>query len=127
VRTTGAPAALRLSVDRDTLDAGMRDVAHVTVEVVDARGTVVPDASQRVTFDVTGAGRFLAAGNGDPRDHDPYRAPSRRAYHGLVLAFIEGGDAPGTIRVTARTNGLPATTAAIVVRRGTPPPPRAAP
>ena len=116
VRTAGAPVELRLSVDRDTVDAGRGDVAHVTVEIVDAAGTVVPDASNRISFDVDGAGRFLAAGHGDPRDHDPYQVPSRRAHHGLALAMIQAGDAPGTIRVTARADGLPAAVVTIAVR-----------
>lgn len=118
VRTAGPPAALRLSVDRDTIDAGERDVAHVRVEVVDANGTVVPNASNRIRFEVTGAGRLLAVGNGDPRDHDPYQADSRRAFHGLALAFIEAGEQPGPIRVTARADGLRAASVEVVVRRG---------
>lgn len=122
VRTTGPPVALRLSVDRDTLLAGVRDVAHVTVEVVDAEGSVVPSASDRITFVVEGAGRRLAVGNGDPRDHDPYQADRRRAHHGLALAFVQSMDEVGPVRVTARADGLGSAALDLVVVPGSPAP-----
>lgn len=106
VHTAGAPAALRLSVERDTIRSRIRDVAHVEVEVIDANGVVVPMASDLVRFTVEGPGRWLAAGNGDPTDHGSYQAMERRAFHGLLLAMIQSTDETGTIRVTAQADGL---------------------
>jgi beta-galactosidase len=106
VRTAGAPAALRLRVDRDTIRSRIRDVAHVEVEVVDADGVVVPMASDLVRFTVDGPGRLLAVGNGDPTDHSSYQAAEHHAFHGLLLAMIQSTDETGTIRVAARADGL---------------------
>jgi beta-galactosidase len=108
-----------LTVDRPEIRSRVRDVAHVTVEVVDANGVVVPDADDVVEFTVEGAGRLLAVGNGDPTDHDPYQAARRRAFHGMLLAMIQSGDRTGTIRVTARAEGLgPMSTVITVVPEG---------
>ena len=100
VRTAGAPAALRLSVDRPVITTAPGDLAHVVFEVVDAQGVVVPTADNRVTITVEG-GTLLVMDNGDLRDHDPYRSDNRRAFKGRGLAAVRG-DTRGRIRVTAK-------------------------
>ena len=106
VRTAGAPAALRLSVDRSAIRAGERDVAHVTMAVVDAAGTVVPDADPRIAVAVEGPARLLAVGNGDPADHTRYGLPYRNTHHGLALALVQSTDETGAVTVTATAEGL---------------------
>jgi len=122
VRTAGRPAALRLSVDRDTIRSGVRDVAHVTVEVVDEHGVVVPASDASVEVSLTGPARVLALGNGDPTDHTTYGLPRRSAFHGLLLAMVQSLDRTGTVHVTARTGGLLEASLDLVVIPGTPPP-----
>ena len=110
VRTAGAPAALVLSADTDHLRADGADVASVAVSVVDAAGTVVPNADNLIRFKVEGPGALLATDNGDPSSHEPYQAPQRRAFHGLALALVRAGATPGDLRLTAEADGLrPAT------------------
>jgi beta-galactosidase len=106
VRTAGPAAALRLSADRAEILSEIRDVAHVEVRVVDAAGIVVPTSSHLVQFTVDGPARILAVGNGDPTDHSPYQASERRAFHGMLLAMIQSASRAGTVRVTARAEGL---------------------
>jgi beta-galactosidase len=118
VRTTGAPAALRLSVDRSRIRSRERDVAHVRVEVVDADGRVVPYADDLVRFTVDGPARLIGVGNGNPTDHSSYQAPERRAFHGLLLALVQSTDEVGQVRVTARAEGLEAASVGITVVRG---------
>jgi beta-galactosidase len=106
VRTAGPAAALRVQADRTAIAAGERAVAHVEVAVVDASGTVVPDAEDLVQLDVEGPARLIAVGNGDPEDHSSYRVPRRRAFHGLLLGFVQSTDETGRVRVTATAKGL---------------------
>jgi beta-galactosidase len=120
VRTAGPPARLRLTVDRDTVLAGERDVAHVVVEVVDAEGTLVPLADDRIRFSVEGPGRLLAVGNGDMQDLESYQTDNRRAYHGMAVAMVQSDEETGTIRVRASAEGLPAETIEVEVRPGQP-------
>ena len=47
VSTTGEPAAIGLSADREAIAADRRDVAHVTVEILDATGQGGADGRQR--------------------------------------------------------------------------------
>ena len=124
--TAGAPAALRLSADEAVSRAGApslpgdtailadgEDALPVAVTVVDAQGHTMPTASDLVTFSVTGPGRIVGVGNGDPSDHSPDKATQRRAFNGHCLTVV-GADRPGQITITARAPGLaPAT---LVVR-----------
>jgi beta-galactosidase len=76
VHTAGAPAAIRLSVDRDSIIADGYDVMHITVEIVDSAGVVVPVADNLVRFTVEGQGRIIGVGNGNPSDHSSFQGPS---------------------------------------------------
>jgi beta-galactosidase len=73
VETAGPPAALRLAVDRAAIAADGEDAAVVAVQVVDARGRLVPTAEPALAFVVEGGGRILGVGNGDPGSHEPDR------------------------------------------------------
>jgi beta-galactosidase len=115
VRTAGLPAAIRLSVDRDTVTTGASDVAHVTFEIVDSAGTVVPTTENLVSFTATG-GKILVVDNANLRDLDPYRSDRRRAFNGRGLAILRA-EQPGVLRVSASAAGLsPASVTAQVVR-----------
>jgi beta-galactosidase len=89
VATTDAPAAIDLSADRSTIAADRRDVAHITVRIVDAKGTTVPTADNEVVFDVAGEGRLIGLDNGDMRSHEDYKGRTRRAYNGMCLAILQ--------------------------------------
>ena len=120
VATTGAPAALRVTpvaVGAPTYAADGQDVALFTVEVVDAAGAVVPNASPRITFTVAGPGAVYGLGNGDPADHMPDKVGdpalpyggvwARSAWMGLARAIVQTqAGAPGTITLTASAPGL---------------------
>jgi len=118
VRTAGPAASLRLRVDRAEIRAGIRDVAHVEVAVVDTGGVVVPTSDDLVRFTVEGVARLLAVGNGDPRDHGSSQARERRAFHGLLLAMIQSGDKSGKVRVTAAADGMAPASIEITVLPG---------
>ncbi len=97
IRTTGAPAAVRLSVDYRE-----HDIAMLRAEIVDENGLVVPDGGQPLTFE-TDSGKILGTANGDPSDHMPPNGPVRRAFHGLAQAVVKAGNGA---RVTVAAEGL---------------------
>ena len=101
IHTTGMPAAIRLSVDRNTINADPSDVAHVKVEVVDENGYVVPDANNLIQLTVEGAGNLIGFDNGNPRDSTSMKSSQRRTFNGLALAVIQSDSKPGSIRVQA--------------------------
>jgi beta-galactosidase len=69
--TTGEPAQIQLTSDRQTINADGEDVAVFTVSALDANGRLVPTAHNKIKFSVEGKGRILGVGNGDPSCHEP--------------------------------------------------------
>ena len=118
VKTAGAPAAIRLTADRDTITTGSGDVAHLSFEIVDSAGTVVPTAENRVSFSATG-GELLVVDNANLQDLEPYRRDTRRAFNGRGLAILRARE-PGVLRVTATASGLNPATVSIQVVRAAP-------
>jgi len=106
IHTTGAPVAVKLSVDTTIVNVTARDVAHIKIEVVDANGLVVPDAGNLLEVTVSGAGKLIGLDNGNPTDLTPMKSNQRKLFNGLALAVIQPGEAAGNIQVSVSAAGL---------------------
>jgi beta-galactosidase len=113
ISTTGAPAAIDLSADRDVIFADRRDVAHIIVKITDDRGRIVPIADNELTFDVEGEGKLIGVDNGNPSSHESYKSNRRKAFNGLCLAIVQSTATPGRVRVTATSPSLKSDAVAI--------------
>ena len=71
VETTGKPAMIQLIPERSTIRADGEDLAIIAIQVLDDQARLVPTAENEVSFLITGAGRILGTGNGDPASHEP--------------------------------------------------------
>lgn len=96
--TAGEPARVELSVDY----AG-KDLVFVTAAVLDARGNLVPDASDRISFAVDGKAQILATDAGDPTSHQAFGLPQINAFNGLASLIVRRS---GKFAVTAEASGL---------------------
>jgi len=108
--TTGVPAGIALAPDRSALTADGADLAWISVSVVDDKGRVVPTAGNRVRFSVSGPGKVLGVGNGDPACHESVKASQRSAFNGLCMVLVQTTRTPGDIVLTAISDGLKPTT-----------------
>ena len=113
VTTTGKAAKLKADADRKTITADGKDLSYIEVDVTDANGHIVPEAANRVTFDVKGAGKLVGVDNGSSPDHDSYQADNRKAFSGKVLAIVQSTKEAGEITVTAKADGLQSSTVKI--------------
>ncbi len=107
VETTGAPSQIDLQADRSAIAADGKDLSFVTLQMVDDEGLLVPNAMSQVEFSIEGPGEIVATDNGDPTDMTEFPSNQRNAFNGLCLAIVKGipGE-PGTIRLTAESEGL---------------------
>ena len=78
----------------------------VEIGTCDQQGYPVENACDRVTVEVTGAGRLVGLDNGDSTDEDSYKGISRRLFNGKLLAMIQTDNAPGEIEVLVTAPGL---------------------
>jgi beta-galactosidase len=71
VETANKAAAVQLTSNSATIQADGEAVSIITVRVIDADGRLVPDAANQVAFTLTGPGKIIGVGNGDPSSHEP--------------------------------------------------------
>jgi beta-galactosidase len=105
--TTGAPAAIKLSAQRDEIDADGEDIAIVRAEVLDGGGRHVPTADNFINFKISGAGVLLGVGNGDPNCQESDKEPKRSLFSGLAQLIVQATQIPGVITIDAYTEEFP--------------------
>jgi beta-galactosidase len=106
IRTTGEPAALQVASDCKELSADGRAVAHLAVNVVDARGDRVPGSTNLISFDIEGSASLIGVDNGNATSHESYQSKQRLAYDGRCLAIIQSNRKPGPVRIRIHADGL---------------------
>jgi beta-galactosidase len=116
IKTAGAPAKLVLKPDRTTLYADGNDVSCIEVDILDADNNPVFAANNTVQFTFTGPGRNIGIASGDFMNNEPFKATSRKAYHGKALIVIQSLMNPGAINVTVNSEGLTPATLTLTTR-----------
>ena len=106
VKTAGKPHHIELKVDRATIEANGKDLAFVTVSVVDKDGNLCPAADNLIEFSVAGEGHYRAGANGNSVSLELFHEPRMKVFSGMMTAIVESNDTPGTITLTARSKGL---------------------
>lgn len=106
VKTAGKPARIHLIADRPVIGASGNDLSFVTIQVLDAKGNIVPDANNLVEFDLVGNGFIAGVDNGAQTSLEPFKAKQRKAFNGLCLAIIQSNNKAGKIVLKASAKGL---------------------
>ena len=86
--TTGLAAGIRLSADRQIIDADGYDLSFVAVEAVDAQGLPHPTASEMLRFRVDGAGELYGVDNGNAADTLCLKGAQKALFSGKALAVV---------------------------------------
>lgn len=106
VKTAGKPHHIELSTYRASLDADGKDLAYVTVKVVDKDGNLCPLDGRLMTFSVDGAGVYRASANGDPTCLDIFHEPQMHAFGGMLTVIVQAGETPGDVTLNVNAKGL---------------------
>ena len=104
-----------LKIDRSFVEDMLnvpRQASIVRAIIVDENGVRCPNAFHLIEFNVEGAGKLIATDSGDQYGHEPYISNERSAYMGECIAIIRANKHSGTIRVTARAEGIEGVTTA---------------
>jgi len=118
--TSGEPAQLRLTADRAALHADGQDLSFITVEALDAKGRLQPNADQMITFQISGPGVIAAVGNGDGTSDEPYQGSQRKLFQGRAQVIVRASKTPGEIQVKATAPGLSSAQQSIETQPATP-------
>ncbi len=106
LKTAGAPAKVILSANRKKISNDWDGVCEITAQITDENGTIIPTASDFISFKTSGPGEIAAADNADNASHEPFQASERRAFEGRCVAFVKATDSKGRIEITALSPGL---------------------
>ena len=119
-RTAGEPTQMKFSVETPDhepiacmvegctdehnvlLNADGKDLAFITVSLLDKDGNECPLADDELTFEVTGAGTFKAACNGDATSLEPFTQPHMRLFSGKLVILVQSKVQKGDIILTVK-------------------------
>lgn len=116
VRTAGKPHHIELVTDRSSLQADGKDLAYVTLRIVDKDGNLCPNDGRLVSFKVKGAGKYRASANGDPTCLDLFHKPEMHAFGGMLTVIVQSGEKTGKIELQATAKGIKTGTIRIPVK-----------
>jgi len=127
VKTTGGPTAVHLvagwpGTDKESgasagigLRANREDIAVISIDTRDRQGLHVPTATNELRLTISGPGKIIGVGNGDPTslEADKYNSGTadtagwrRKLFSGWAQVIIQSTDEPGEIRLEADAEGL---------------------
>ncbi|WP_255562520.1 beta-galactosidase GalB [Pedobacter sp. D749] len=106
VKTAGKPHHILLESDRKTLMANGKDLAYITASVVDANGTLCPDAENSLSFKVTGNGTYKVVANGDATSLELFHLPKMKAFKGKLVVTVQSTEQAGKLNLSVSSKGL---------------------
>jgi beta-galactosidase len=113
IKTAGNPSQLKLTADRSTIKADKNDLSFITVDILDDKGTIAPNANNEINFSLKGNGKIVGVCSGDPVSHESYKGNKHTALAGKCLVIVQSGDQSGRLELTAKANGLKQSTIVI--------------
>ena len=87
--SSGEPAAIELTIDKEILTADGYDVAHVVAQLVDAKGNPVRWQEREIVFDVKGEVKALGVDNGSVRNVQDYQSDRLVTSQGRGLLIVQ--------------------------------------
>lgn len=106
IHTAGKPYQIKLTADKNYIKADGKDLAYITVEVVDKEGNVCPNVNDLVQFEVKGAGKFRASANGDATSLDLFHEPKMHLFNGKLMAIVQASEKTGEIIFKAKSQKI---------------------
>jgi glycoside hydrolase family 2, candidate beta-galactosidase len=106
IHTAGKPYQIKLTTDRNYIKADGKDLAYITVEVVDKEGNVCPNVNDLVHFEVKGAGKFRASANGDATSLDLFHELKMHLFNGKLMAIVQASEKTGEIIFKAKSQKI---------------------
>jgi beta-galactosidase len=106
LKTAGPAETIKLTADRLKIKADNQDLCYITIELTDRNGVINPLAENEILFKIEGEGSLISVANANPVSTESYQLPRRKAWRGKCLAIVKSTGNPGSIRLTAFSEGL---------------------
>lgn len=104
LKTTEKECVLAMKVDNHEI--GQDDLAYVAIELTDKNGILQTSTDKKISLEIEGPGCIQGFGSADPWSEENFFDTKRTTYYGRALAVIRAGSENGTIRLSAKAEGL---------------------
>lgn len=99
IKTAGPTYRIKTTVDRREISADGKDLAFVTVEILDKDGNLCPKADNLLFFDVEGEASLKAVCNGDPTDQTSFASDYMRTFNGKLVVVLQSSEKAGKAKL----------------------------
>lgn len=99
IKTAGPTYRIKTKVDRSELSADGKDLAFVTVEILDKDGNLCPKADNLLFFEAEGEASLKAVCNGDPTDQTSFASNYMRAFNGKLVVILQSSTKEGKAKL----------------------------
>ena len=106
VVTAGKAHRIRLTPDRTKVHADGEDLSYVLMEAFDKEGNPCPLANDEISVELSGPGKMVGVGNGNPQSFEPFQSAKVQLFYGKAMAIVRSEHQKGRIILTARAEGL---------------------
>lgn len=106
MQTSGMPAGLRITAEKEQLRADGHDLSYVNIEVVDENNLCVTDACISLTASVEGCGLLAGFGSANPKTDEDYTDNRTVTFRGKATAIIRSGYETGETVVEIKAEGM---------------------
>lgn len=106
LRTANEPSQIKLTADRNEINADGQDLSYITVELLDEKGDRNPKSENLVKFEIEGPGTIVGVGNANPVSTESYQASERKAWQGRCLVILKSEQKQGKITLKATSGSL---------------------
>lgn len=117
VKTTGKPAGLNITMEKQEIAANGESLCYGTVEIVDEEGNYVPSAADVLAeAEVSGAAVLAAFGTGRGATEENYTSGRFTSYQGRWQIIVRGGEEAGEAKIRVKAEGLESAEAVVTVK-----------
>jgi beta-galactosidase len=106
MKTAGKPSKLKTEVwtqnEQGSLKVDGNDLAYVTVSLTDKNGTLIPDATDQIVFEISGAGTFRGVCNGDATSLEVFTEPTMKLFAGQLVVVCQADKEKGQLTLTVK-------------------------
>jgi beta-galactosidase len=106
LKTAQKQYQIRLSPDRNSIKADGNDLSFVLIEALDKEGNFCPMADMKVTIQVSGNGKIIALGNGNPQSFEPFHTETVQLFYGKAMLIVGKSTKSGSMQIQANAEGL---------------------
>ncbi len=99
LQTAGQTEQVKLTADRPFIKADGQDLCYVTIELLDDKGRLNPNAEDLLHFEIEGDASIAGVGNANPTSIESHQQTQRKAWKGKCLVIVKAGKTPGNVKL----------------------------